>query len=306
MHSHLLTGVLCLLGFSILSAARDIALEGHFKVDNPYDYLFIVFGLAAIFYAAVNFFKSTSGAPRKAAKYTENIIWLNLVTAGNWVGLFLALKYLSPPSVAALYAGTIPAATLIVNRLLRSESALTKADWISTILLLACATAWAFVNISSLQGSQAATGFAYVVLSSFTIAATTVFSKRLADSQIPTSKIMAHRFYILVGISYFMSSPSVELLDVAVRNYQLLLIVAAAGTILSLWLLQKGIEKCEPVLTEVVIATSPVVSLALYTLFVGGETIKIDTIVMSVSVVSIAVFHTLFQYKNESHREITQ
>lgn len=304
MHSHLLTGVLCLFGFSVLSAARDIALEGRFKVENPYDYLFIVFGMAASFYAVVGFLKGKGAS--KAPKYTVNIVWLNIVTAGNWVGLFLALKYLTPPSISALYAGAIPAATLIVNRLLRSDSALTKADWVATLLLLACATAWAFWNIMSLQGGQAALGLAYVALSAFTIAATTVFSKRLADAQVPASNIMAHRFYILLGVAFYMSSPAAELLEMAGRNYKMLFLVAAVGTILSLWLLQKGIEKCEPVLAEVVIATSPVVSLVLYSLIVGGEAVKIDTVIMSVSVVCIATFHTLFQYKNESHREVTQ
>jgi len=254
--------------------------------------------ISAAFYLVVDLLGRQSNRLTKEDRV--NILWLNLATAGNWAGLFLALKYLSPPVISALFAGCIPVATLLVNRSLRSKSSLTIADWISTGLLFGCTVIWSSVNVTALSGSGAAIGLAYVVLSSFTIASTTVLSKRLADAKIPTSKIMGHRFYVLIAVSYLMSSPAHELINLVERNYEVLFMVAAIGTILCLWLLQKGIEKCEPVLTEVVIATSPVITLSLYAVLVGPTTIEFDTVVLSIAVVAIAIFHVSYQYKQDS------
>lgn len=303
-NSRVWTGVLCVLGFVILSDTRDIYLERHIKLENPFDYLFIVFGITAFFYGALNVFNSQQRTATPG--FLKNIIWLNIVTASNWLGWYFSLKYLTAPTVVALYAGIIPIATLVVNRLIRSTSVTSKADWISTVMLFACAVAWAFVNVISLRGVQAAIGLSLVVMCSVSIAATTVLSKRLADTQVPARRIMAYRFFLLIGIACYGSSPTAELFHVVERNYQLLLLVATVGTILSLWLLQKGIERCEPVLTVVIVATSPAFSLVLYLLLIGGASIASDTVIVSILVVLIAVFHTLYQHKYPTQRSTKQ
>jgi len=300
--ARLWAGVVCVLGFVILSDGRDIYLEQHIKVDNPFDYLLLVFSMTALFYAVTNAATSMRQPHPNAPGFMGNIAWLNIVTASNWLGWYLSLKYLTAPTVVALYAGIIPMATLVVNRCLRSSSVTSRVDWISTTLLLTCAAVWAFANVLSLQGSEAAIGLGLVLMCSVSIAATTVVSKRLADAQVPARRVMAHRFYILLAIALYMSSPVAELFEVVRRNYQLLMLTATVGTILSLWLLQKGIERCEPVLTVVIIATSPAFSLALYYFLVGSASLEVDTVVMSIAVVLIAVFHTLFQHKHPSHR----
>lgn len=293
-------GILCVLAFVILSDTRDIVLEQHLKVENAYDYLLIVFGIAALFYTIINRIKTQRNPHVIILGFAPNIFWLNVVTASNWLGWFLSLKYLTAPIVVALYAGIIPMATLVVNRLLRSSSVTSPADLASSTLLLASAVAWAlWGNILSLQNAQSVIGVGLVVMCSISIAATTVVSKRLADLKVPTSRIMAHRFYLLLGIALFMASSPKELLTMVGRNYLMLLLAAIVGTILSLWLLQKGIERCEPVLTVVIIATSPAFSLLLYIILNDVASIEISTAVLSISVVLIAVFHTFFQHKNQ-------
>jgi len=298
--SRLLTGVLCVLGFVVFSDARDIYLEQQIKVENPYDYLLIVFGTTALFYAATNLVNTLNQPPAGRSGFSTYIGWLNLLTMSNWLAWYLSLKCLTAPTVVALYAGIIPMATLVVNRALRSTSVTSRADWLSAVLLLSCAVAWAFANLFSMDGTQAAIGLGLVTTCSFSIAATTVISKRLADAQVPASRIMAHRFYALLTIAFCMSSPAAELLEVARRNYRVLLLAASAGTILTLWLLQKGIERCEPVLTAVIIATSPAFSLMLYFFLIGGTFIEIDTVLVSATVVGIAVFHILFQHRQQA------
>mgnify|MGYP001101703682 CR=1 FL=1 len=299
--SRFLIGVLSVLGFVVLSDARDIYLEQHIKVENPFDYLLIVFGVTALFYATTSRVKALISPSAEKSKFTTDLAWLNLATASNWLGWYLSLRYLTAPTVVALYAGIIPMATLVVNRLLRSTSVTSRADWPSAILLLSCTMVWAFVNVQALEGSQAAMGLGLVVMCSFSIAATTVVSKRLADAQVPARRIMAHRFYLLLAIAFTASSPAAELLDVAWRNYQVLL-ATSAGTIVPLWLLQKGIERCEPVLTVVIIATSPAFSLALYFLLIGGASVQTDTVLMSMTVVAIAVSHTFVQHRHQTLR----
>jgi drug/metabolite transporter (DMT)-like permease len=291
-------GVLCILGFEVFSSVRDVKLEQQFKSENPYDYLLVVFGLAALFYLLLDLLSDT----RKSLSNRDllNLAWLNVSTAGNWVGLFLALKYLSPPVISVLFAGGIPGATLVVNRILRSDSSLSSADMIATGLLIVCSATWAIANINTLTGSGAANGLFYIAVSSFTIASTTVFSKSLADNAVKTSTIMGQRFYLLIAMSLIMSSPIAEIASLVERDFEVIIFVVTVGTIASLWLLQKGIEKCEPVLTEVVIATSPVITLLVYAALVGYKSVAWDTAILSIAVVVIAVFHVFFQYKQTS------
>ncbi len=292
----LIAGYMCLVGFCILSAAKDIALEGSLKTANPYDYLFLVFLATSVFYI-VNYCAIHKSGEAPTRPFYSDIIWLNVMTAGNWIGLFIALKYLSAPVVSALYAGAIPAATLLTNKLLRPGSPVSKADLAATVLLLVCAVLWASFNLSSFQQNNIVIGLCFVAGSSFTIAATTVYSKKLADNKHSTNKIMANRFYVLLAISLMLSSPTDQLIELVRASWILLISVAAAGTILSLWLLQKGIERCEPVVTEVVIATSPVVSLSIYYMFIDGKSVATDTVLLAFAVVIIAVGHALFQYR---------
>lgn len=303
LRSSLVVGVFCLLGFVILSDARDIYLEQHIKVDNPFDYLLVVFGMTALFYVAVNTVQVHRQHASRSTRFSRDICWLNIVTASNWLGWYLSLKYLTAPTVVALYAGIIPVATLFVNRLLRSTSASSRSDEVSAALLLICALAWAMVNVTSLRSTESAIGLGLVALCSLSIAATTVVSKRLADARVPAHRVMAHRFYLLLGISLAMSSPAGVLLEMVRSNYLLLLLSASVGTIFSLWLLQKGIERCEPVLTVVIISTSPAFSLVLYILLIGRASLAIDTVVVSVAVVLIAVVHTFFQYRIPGNRD---
>lgn len=294
---NLIFGPVCLLGFAVLSAAKDIALEGRLKAANPHDYLLLVFVFTAIVYHAACKLNKRNAKLLTPIQNREFLL-LNLGTAGNWIGLFLSLKYLNAPAVAALYSGIIPMATLIVNRFLRPGSAVIPADYVATILLLCCSVAWAFYNALSFQSAQAGIGVIYVVFSSFTIAATTVISKRLADAGTRAASIMAHRFYVLIGVALFMSSPFPELITLIQRDIEILIFIAVGGTVASLWLLQKGIEKCEPVVTEVIIATSPIVSLLLYSLTIGGTSIDSSTFLLSILVSSVALAHTLVQYRS--------
>ncbi|WP_321884039.1 hypothetical protein [Burkholderia cepacia] len=296
--SQLYIGVLCILGFEVLSSMRDVVLERKFKSENPYDYLLVAFGLAALLY----FFINLIGKSRKRLSNHNrlNLVWLNVSTAGNWVGLFLALKYLSPPVISILFAGGIPVATLVVNRLLRAEGSLNFADLIATGLLLLCSAIWAFANVDTLTGGGAANGLFYVTVSSFTIASTTVFSKRLADGGVKTSAVMGHRFYLLIALSLAMSSPASKIVTLITGGFEVIIFLVAVGTILSLWLLQKGIERCEPVLTEVIVATSPVITLLVYTTLVGYKSVAWSTAILSAAVVVVAISRVLFQHQQTS------
>jgi len=300
-HSRLWLGVILILSFVILSDARDIVLEQYIKVENAYDYLLIVFGITMSFYAIVNNIKTHSLSRKKTHGFWKNILLLNFATASNWLGWYLSLKYLTAPTVVAIYAGMIPMITLLVNRLLRSASPKSLADIIAATLLLFSALAWMlFSDIFSSHRSQSAIGVGLVVMSSISIAITTVISKRLADMKVTTSQIMAHRFYVLLGIALFFASPFSELWAMAVRNFWVLFLAATVGTIASLWLLQKGIEHSEPVLTTVIIATSPAFSLILYLLLIDAASIETKTVTLSCAVVLIAIFHTLFQHFNHN------
>ncbi|PSU33521.1 hypothetical protein [Photobacterium lutimaris] len=297
----LVLGYIYIFLYCILSVTKDIVLEDGLKTSNTFDYLLIVFTCVALFYIINDKIISTE-KNKKTKNYFKDNIWLNIVTVGNWLGLFYSLKFFSAPVVSALYAGLIPLTTLIVNKRLRPKSKLSKGDYIATISLFLCAVFWSGYNIEKLQETSIFTGLTIILISSLSISSTTVFSKRLAENGCTAVKIMAHRFYILIFFSAIFSSPPPVVIDIFIDNLTLLAFVIGFGTILSLWLFQIGVNICEPIITHVIISTCPIISLIIYFFYNSDISIPKDTIFFSSSVVIIAIIYGIFDYYKNSQK----
>lgn len=288
-------GYACIIIYCVLSVTKDIALEERLKTSNTFDYLLIVFSCVALFYISSDRLTEKNKV-KNTKKYYQDNFWLNIVTVGNWLGLFYSLKFFSPPVVSALYAGLIPLTTLFVNKILRPESQLSKVDFMATISLFFCAAIWSVYNVDKFQTESLVMGLLVMLISSLSISSTTVFSKRLVEQGCSSIKIMAHRFYALILFSLIFSSPLKVVFSIFSENFELFLFVILFGTIISLWLFQLGVKICEPIITHVIISTCPVISLVIYVIYNNSFEIPKDTVFFSLSVVIIAIGYGMFDY----------
>ncbi|MDB5118627.1 MAG: hypothetical protein JWQ79_4119 [Mucilaginibacter sp.] len=281
-------GLLLVVGYVVLSATKDIVLDNRLRGGNPADYLLLIFGFATVIYWVWGLCSASYRIVGREG-VVKYLALLNVVTLGNWVGLYYALKYLNAPAVSALYAGVIPFATIVANRVLRSNSPIPRCDYWGAGSLIVCSLIWLVINYREIIGSHAYVGVICVVVSSLTIAFTTVVSKKLSEFNASTMSVMSNRFYLLIVCAMFTSSPLDEVGLLAVSEYKALLFVGVAGTVLSLWLLQKGIEKTDPVITNIIVSTTPVVTFAIYPLFFPGQIVNVSTGFISLLAVLIGV-----------------
>ncbi|MCF5706109.1 EamA family transporter [Pseudomonas syringae] len=291
-------GLLLVLSYVILSSTKDIILERLLSISNPADYLVIVFGIATVIYWLVG--KVTSDAP--SAHFSPRAVLpamlaLNIVTLGNWFGLYYSLKYLSAPAVSVLYAGVIPVATLIINAVIRNTIA-PRREILCAAGLFIIAFYWFAESLSVAAYQHTVLGLMFLLGSACTIASTTVLSKKLSDSHVPTAVVMSHRFYLLLIVAFALASPLSSIMRVLFDNILIVLFVAVGGTVVSLWALQKGIEKTDPMTTNLVVSAGPVITLALYPIISGGASLSISTYFAAAAVTLISMTNAFYKARS--------
>lgn len=293
-------GLLLVFSYVILSSTKDIVLERLLSIANPADYLAIVFGVATVIYWVVSKVKTDAAPVRVSARTVlPAMIALNIVTLGNWFGLYYSLKYLSAPAVSVLYAGVIPVATLIVNAIVRKVIA-PRREVLCAAGLFLTAFYWFTESLSVATYQQTVLGLVFLIGSAFTIASTTVLSKKLSDSNVPTAIVMAHRFYLLLIVAGALASPVAILTHVVLDNIWVVLFVAVGGTVVSLWALQKGIEKTDPMTTNLVISAGPVITLALYPALSGGASLSTSTYIAAAAVTLISMTNAFYKTRSST------
>lgn len=288
-------GLVLVLSYVILSSTKDIILERLLSISNPADYLVMVFGIATVIYWLVGKAKPSAPPMHFSTRVAlPAMIALNIVTLGNWFGLYYSLKYLSAPAVSMVYAGAIPVATLIINAAIRKTIAPRREFFCAGGLFL-IAFYWFAESVSVVAYQHIFLGLTFLVGSACTIAATTVLSKKLSDSHVPTAVVMAHRFYLLLFVAFALASPLSLIIRMLVDNIFVVLFVAVGGTVVSLWTLQKGIEKTDPMTTNLVISAGPVITLALYPVLSGGANLSMSTYVAAAAITLISMTNAFYK-----------
>ncbi len=247
-----------------MSTANAVYVAHVMQLFNPFAFLFYCFLLAAAIFNTINITLPSHdrSLPVKKSHFYD-ILLLNVTTCFNWIGFFYALKYLEPAIVSAIISGSSPLITLFLNRVLRhnrqisTRESISGAGILSGTLFLAWTSTTGKSGISGTPIYLTILGLAAAVAGGTSISATTIFSKRLNDSGWTARKIMAHRFYLLiplVGILAFIDSA----LDITIFNQLFSIsIVTVFGVILPLFILQIGINNCEPFPVMALLGISP-------------------------------------------------
>ena len=265
-----LIGIVLVLVWVALSASKDVYL-GH--LEQGLDSTLLLVGCIAI---TVVFFNATQLADR--ASYAGalrgnliDILWLNLFTAAAWASFFAALRFLEAAVAESFVVAVDPLATLFLARALRRESPVLPSELAASWAMLAAA---AFLgvgvwygqsSVGALSSSDAGFGIACVLLCGVANGGITVVSKRLADRKVTASQVMASRFFVLLaGCLAVVVSRGRPLgaLGALVDRAGAVALVAGLGVIAPMFVLQKAIERAEPMTVVLVGSIVPVVAFA--------------------------------------------
>ncbi len=196
---------------------------------------------------------------------SRDIFLLNFSTTLAWVGYFLGLKELEPAIVSAITLGFGPLITGFLLKVYRPRSEITGLEKVAGMGIL---FSMFYLAIVSLTGQSAVThipqmnlvwGILFSFVGAMGIAGNTVFSKRISDAGFTATQIMSVRFFLLLavcGIAVTLRRPDIT---TALSIPGLIAAIAIFGTIVPLYLLQRGIGLSEPMVVSLILPLGPVI-----------------------------------------------
>lgn len=260
-----INGVLSVLGFVLLANANAVFSGRLLQSLPPFTFLFWAFLGTYCFYTLreVSVHGRAAFALGKASWGT--LVGINLTSAFNWIGYFVALKYLEPAIVAAIMCGFGPISVVVLERIVR-KSALPAYCYVAAFGTIVGAGLLVWASFAGLTGitqavtSDVAIGVGAALAGGVSQALTTIVIKQLGDSGWKASRIMVHRFYLLIVLTAAAAFYGPGFSVGASSQIGWLAFATTMGVIIPLWLLQRGILLSDPFTTSVLLALGPVLT----------------------------------------------
>ncbi|MGP4062349.1 DMT family transporter [Halobacillus sp. H74] len=244
--NYALVGTIFLIASAFLTSGSNVYYSNKVQEISPFFFTFVSFLITALFFHGIQL-KRSSQYMKIDQRFLRDIVGINLSTAGAFMSFYFALKYIEPAIVGAIEIGIGPISSLIIIKLIYRN----KMNKINLLIGLGAVIGSLLLIVSTLQGSSgikfdsipvAILGLSSSMLCGFCAALAAVFSKRLSNAQWSSSKILAHRFYAIVGLSLIFAIQQGNLLQQLSANWVWILIVSILGVTMPLYFLQIGIQ----------------------------------------------------------------
>lgn len=220
-------------------------------------FVFFSFTITALFFLA-----------GKGTRIPDNshltLVFLNVFTAITFLSFFQALKFIEPAVVSAIEIGIGPIFVVALVWLVFGSPPKTHNIIVGSGILAGCV----LLMNSALRGSgmlvssdYAVLGILFSLASGIGAVVITMLSKQLSKNGWSRDAILAHRFYLIVLVSFCIAlfEPMPESMDLSVLLPAIVL-VSVAGVLVPLYLLQSAIGKTEPYVIITTMALLPVLT----------------------------------------------
>lgn len=261
-------GAILVLVWVALVAAKDVYVGHLVQEIDPILLLAICIVITIVVFNAIQL-TSLPSYMAAVKKSLGDVIWLNLFTAVSWASFIAALRFLEAAVAESFVVAVDPLATFFLARALRRESQVLRSELAASWAMLAAAAflgigVWyGHSSVGVLRPADAAFGMASVVICGIANGGITVASKRLADQGMTASQVMASRFALLLACCVgfvVVRAPAVAPLVDEIGG---VLVIGVFGVIAPMFVLQKAIERAEPMTVVLVGSIVPVVAFAL-------------------------------------------
>jgi drug/metabolite transporter (DMT)-like permease len=247
------------LAFTALSASKGVYLGSLLQGHDPALLLASTFTGVALFWTLAAWRRGSIDR-RRVARAFGPILKLNVSTALAWAAYVYALKILEPAVAGALSAALGPAVTLLVVRP-KTRAWRLPLTVAGVLLGMGALVATTLFGRSALTGGHDLTlGLAAAGVSGLAMVGNTLFSKEVGREGFDAADILALRFWILLGIAY-LAVPKDAWGELDTAYFARVLVIAGAGFLLPLYLLQLGIQKTDPVTVALLLAMMPIFAL---------------------------------------------
>lgn len=185
------------------------------------------------------------------AKSLVDWFMLNGSSVLAFMGFYYGLKFIEPAIVSSLEMGVGPFFVIVVTAMMAKKKLhATRSQWLIVLGTFAASLLLILTAVLGLSGVNITTNIDFVfgitasVICGLGAVLCAIYSKRLSNAGWTSSSILAHRFYAIIILSFVLTY---DLLPTYfMQNIDWILLVTVFGVTIPTFLLQKGIQYCEP------------------------------------------------------------
>ncbi|NDZ78905.1 DMT family transporter [Streptomyces sp. SID10853] len=244
-------GPLFVTGYCIINSTKSV-LEGALVQDLSPEFIALnSFVLAQLFYFLT--LRDKKALFRDVRRCLPDVIMLNIMTAICWIAVLYAFTVFEPAMANAIIIGLGPTVTILLGFKLRPGVRAYRLEIAAAAGMLAV---MAYLLVEALDGSSAigsvstgsiVFGVCMCVATSVSLAGITYYTKRLSDQGMVVRQMMASRFPVLIVSTFALMLFRSSFGTYTFANTGAILAISIVGVIISLYLLQQGIVRTEPI-----------------------------------------------------------
>jgi drug/metabolite transporter (DMT)-like permease len=259
-------GSLLVLGYCVINSTKSV-LEGALVQNlSPEFVAFNSFVVAQAFYFLTLRDKRALKAVVK--RCLPDVLMLNVSTAVCWIAVLYAFTVFEPAMANSMIIGLGPTITIVLGLKLRAGTRVLPLELLAAGTMLAAmgyllAVAWGGESaIGDLPPGKLVFGVVACVLTSVSLSGVTHYTKRLGEAGMSVREMMATRFVVLIVATFVLLVTRGSFGPYSPGNVAAILAISVVGVIVSLYLLQQGIVRTEPITVSMLFGTNLLITYA--------------------------------------------
>ncbi|TQK51133.1 hypothetical protein FBY35_1525 [Streptomyces sp. SLBN-118] len=259
-----LAGPLLVLGYCVINSTKSVFEGSLVQHLSPEFIAFNSFVIAQAFY----FFtcRDKKALTSVVRRLLTDVVALNISTAVCWIAVLYAFTVFEPAMANSVILGLVPSITILLGFKLRPGTKALPLELVAAAIMLAAmgylvAMAWQGSSaIGNVPPGEIAFGLAACVLTATSLAGITYSTKRLSDGGMSVQQMMASRFVLLIASTFVILVARDSFGPYSPGNVGAILAISTVGVIISLYLLQQGIVRTEPITVSMLFGTNLVIT----------------------------------------------
>ncbi|MER5938267.1 EamA/RhaT family transporter [Streptomyces sp. NPDC001928] len=256
----LAAGPLLVLGYCVINSTKSVFEGALVQGLSPEFIAFNSFVIAQAFYFLT--LRDKQALKSVVRRCLPDVIMLNISTAVCWIAVLYAFTVLEPAVANSVIIGLGPTITIVLGFKLRPgtkalplELAAAAAMLAAMGYLLAMASDGASA-IGEVPTGELVFGLVMCFLTSISLSGVTYYTKRLGDAGMTVPQMMASRFVALIVATLTLLIVRDSFGPYSPGNVGAILAISVVGVIISLYLLQQGIVRTEPITVSMLFGTN--------------------------------------------------
>jgi drug/metabolite transporter (DMT)-like permease len=262
-----LAGPLLVLAYGLINSAKSV-LEGALVQRISPEFLALnTFFLAQAFYLLAC--RDRRRLRAVVQRCLPDVLGYNVSTTISWLAVLYSFTVLEPVVANSIITGLIPSLTILVGRKMRPGTKPLRLEVVAAVGVLTAMVYLAWESWRGTSGTGGLTlggllfGLAACALTAAAVAGNTFYTKRLGEAGMTVGEMMTCRFVLLILTTLVIVGIRGSAAPYSGQNILAILLISLVGVIISLYLLQMGIVRTEPITVSMLFGANLVITFAI-------------------------------------------